>query len=430
MNGELWRRSCDILAEAPRIDLAGARQDDSLFKAVVCSVWWSILLEPGDAAFGFVESVCGRQAALAALFSSQSAKDFVSRIRGAAQPAGPPATDEEVRVLCAAWSRWRPRVEFAAFRRAITTADSMRMGIVHPEGRWPTALDVLGAHRPACLWVRGEVTCLAVASEQSVAIVGARAATGYGEHCAMELSGGMARRGITVVSGGAYGIDGAAHRAALAMDGPTIAVLAGGADRLYPSGHDQLLRKIIDRGAVVSETAPGVAPTRWRFLQRNRVIASLASATIVVEAGSRSGSLNTAHHALSVGRPLGAVPGPITSSSSRGCHALIRDSAAVCVTSIEDVLELLGHTEDGYLFDAKVVDESRDAGRSGSGDLSASTRPSHSRIFDALHPRHPRSVTELARLTGMAPGSVMAVIGDLDAEGLASTKDGGWVKSA
>lgn len=425
MSDELWQSSCTRVAGAARLDIGGAAIEDA-----VCAMWWSILVEPGDAALGYVEALCGRRDGLLALFRSTSPQEFSYRLHAHTRPmAGASSAREESRVLSAAWSRWEPRIDGALFHRAVASAESMSMAVVVPGDRWPASLDDLTVHRPACLWVRGNAAMVRAASGNSVAIVGARAATGYGEHCAMEIAGGLAHRGITVVSGGAYGIDGAAHRAALAMDGPTIAVLAGGADRLYPSGHEQLFRQIIDRGAVVSEAPPGTAPTRWRFLQRNRNIASLANATVVVEAGVRSGSLNTAHHALTLGRPLGAVPGPITSSASRGCHGLLRDAGAVCVTSVDDVCALasLDDAVVGVLPEVAGADARRGGPLGGGTD--ASRRPQQTRILDVLNTRKPLAVAEIARLAGMEPAAVMAVIGDLDAEGSAESRSGGWVRA-
>ena len=131
-----------------------------------------------------------------------------------------------------------------------------------------------------------------------------------------------------------------AHRAALASDGTTIAFLAGGIDRFYPLGHESLLTRIAQTGAVVSELPCGAAPTKWRFLQRNRLIAAASQATVVLEAGIRSGSLNTAGHAAALGRPLGAVPGPVTSPASAGCHRLLREFDAVCVVDADQMAEL------------------------------------------------------------------------------------------
>ena len=177
------------------------------------------------------------------------------------------------------------------------------------------------------------------AFRRAIAIVGSRSSTAYGEHVAATLSAGVADAGWTVVSGGAYGIDARVHRAALAADGATVAVMAGGVDRLYPLGNADLLARVLETGAIVAEQPPGFPPHRSRFLTRNRIIAA-AAATVVVEAAHRSGALSTAHHAAELGRPVGAVPGPVTSASSAGCHRLIRNGA-VCVTSPDDVLEMV-----------------------------------------------------------------------------------------
>ena len=192
---------------------------------------------------------------------------------------------------------------------------------------------------PPCLWVRGTVGLGDLA--RSVAVVGARASTAYGDHVAGELGSGLARRGFLVVSGLAYGIDGTAHRAALGT-GTSLAVVAGGVDRAYPRGHDALMGELVRRGAVVSEVPPGSAPTRSRFLQRNRLIAALTGGTVVVEAAVRSGALSTARAAAALGRPVAAVPGPVTSSSSAGCHVLVREGRAVLVTDAAEVADLVG----------------------------------------------------------------------------------------
>ena len=211
--------------------------------------------------------------------------------------------------------------------------------LLTPEhAHWPTGLADLGTSTPHAFWVRGNSELLT--ATPSTAIVGARAATGYGEHVTMEITAGLVERGHTIISGAAYGIDGMAHRAALASHGSTIAYLAGGVDRYYPSAHDALLTRIAEEGAVVSELACGQPPTKWRFLMRNRLIASHSQRTVVVEAGWRSGSLNTAGHAANIGRPLGAVPGPVTSAASAGCHRLIRDYSATLVTNANEIAQL------------------------------------------------------------------------------------------
>src|SRR5690606_585095 len=233
-------------------------------------------------------------------------------------------------------ARWAPRWQPALLHAALEQGIRRGIALVVPgDGSWPRGFDDLGPHAPVCLWVKGDPSALS--DGVATSIVGARSATPYGEHVAGLISGDLVRLGVTIVSGAAYGIDGAAHRAALQLDGRTVAFVAGGVDRVYPAGHANLLQQIGATGAVVAECAPGTTPTRWRFLARNRLIAALGAATIVVEAGYRSGSINTAGHAASLGRALGAVPGPVTSSTSAGCHRLLRDYDAVCVTSADDV---------------------------------------------------------------------------------------------
>jgi DNA processing protein len=213
--------------------------------------------------------------------------------------------------------------------------------------RWPTALRQLGVASPIALWIAGSDKALAPYESGCVAIVGARAATSYGEHVASELAGELTDGGLSIVSGGAYGIDGAAHRGAIASQpGGTVAILAGGLDRPYPAGNAHLFERIVSGGgALVSELPPGSTPTRWRFMQRNRILAALAGATVVVEAGARSGSLDIAARAHAFGRSVGVVPGPITSAASTGCHRLLRERMAAVVTNAEEVRQLLGSRE-------------------------------------------------------------------------------------
>lgn len=216
---------------------------------------------------------------------------------------------------------------------------------------WPAGLNDLGIGAPFGLWIRSRnyAATIDLTTRPSVAIVGARAATSYGEHVALELAQSLSASGIIIVSGAAYGIDGAAHRAALATGGTTVAFLAGGVERAYPAGHLQLIDRIVQDGAAISEVPPGSTPTKWRFLARNRLIAAVSQATVVVEAGYRSGSLNTAGHASALGRPLGAVPGPVTSAASAGCHRLIREFGAACITNADDVRQLMGATAESQL---------------------------------------------------------------------------------
>lgn len=203
---------------------------------------------------------------------------------------------------------------------------------------WPTQLDDLAAP-PIALVVRGAVESLNL---PALAIVGTRNPTNYGVRVAGDFAAGFVDHGWSIVSGGAYGIDAAAHRGALVAEGSTIAVLAAGIDINYPAGHIRLFEEIIENGLLISEVMPGVSAVPSRFLTRNRVIAALSRATLVVEAAFRSGSLRTARDAAELMRPVMAIPGPITSPTSEGCHRLIGERAAEVVTSVADAVEFIG----------------------------------------------------------------------------------------
>ncbi|MGW1751168.1 DNA-processing protein DprA [Streptomyces sp. NPDC002092] len=239
------------------------------------------------------------------------------------------------------WAGLLDRAAQAEPERDLAAAQQADMRFVAPgDGEWPCQLDDLGDARPVGLWVRGRPS-LRMWALRSVAVVGARACTEYGAHMAATLGAGLAEHGWVVVSGGAYGVDGAAHRGALGAGGATVAVLACGADRAYPSGHAQLLARIAEQGLVIGELPPGDHPTPSRFIVRNRVIAALTRGTVVIEAAHRSGSLVTARAAQRLGRHTMGVPGPATSGLSAGVHELLRGDA-VLVTDAAEVVELVG----------------------------------------------------------------------------------------
>ena len=283
-----------------------------------------------------------------------------------------------------------------------------------PEDRldWPDG--VLSDAPPLALCVRGPHPLDEVAA-RSVAVVGARAATAYGAHVAGELSRSLADRGVAVVSGGAYGIDAAAHRGALAAEAtPTVAVLACGVDVAYPRGNDRLLARTAEHGLVVSELPPGSSPTRARFLVRNRVIAALTLGTVVVEAAARSGSLATADRARELGRHLMAVPGPVTSALSAGCHALLRDGAT-CVTRAEEVLDLVGVLGADAAPPLRGPASVRD-------DLPQTVR----RVLEAVPVRGGAGVATLARDAGVSALVVQQVLPPLLVHGLVERTPLGW----
>ena len=267
-------------------------------------------------------------------------------------------------------------------------------------------------HPPLVLWAVGPERLTDVA-ERSCALVGTRASTAYGEHVAADLASGLAERDVAVVSGGAYGIDGAAHRAALAADGITVAVLAGGIDVPYPSGHSALLHRIAKQGLVVSEYPPGVRPARHRFLTRNRIVAALGGATVVVEAGLRSGAANTAAWAESLGRPVCAVPGPVTSSASTGCHVLVRNGAQL-VTRAEEVVEMVGRIGELATEPARPASPLDGLG------------PNELRVYDALPARGARTVDQVAVDAGLPPTQVLGPLARLELEGLVMRTEGRW----
>jgi DNA processing protein len=281
------------------------------------------------------------------------------------------------------------------------TAFGGQVAAVKPQGAAPMVLWALG---PESL---DDVT------QRAAAVVGTRAATGYGEQVTADLVAGLTERGVAVVSGGAYGIDGAAHRAALACDGVTVAVLAGGIDILYPAGHSGLLTRIGGHGLLVTEYPPGVRPARYRFLTRNRLVAAFAGAVVVVEAGLRSGAANTAAWARLLGRVVGAVPGPVTSSASAGCHALLRDGAHL-VTRSADIVEFVGS-----IGELAPEEQRPTTALDGLGDAER-------RVYEALPGRGTATVDQIAVAAGLGPARVLGPLALLEVAGLIERQDGRW----
>jgi DNA processing protein len=282
------------------------------------------IAEPGDGRLGGLVRMIGAVRVTTVIRASRVPDDV----------ALDPAWDAQRAV-----NRWHSALEKMPSRGEVEHTLGGRFRLVYPGcAEWPDGLDALGDAAPIALWVTG-VADLRFSCLRSVAVVGARAATAYGSCVAAELAASVAARGWTVVSGGAFGIDAAAHRGALGADGITVAVLACGLDVPYPAAHAELLDAIAHQGAVVSEQPPGRYVSRLRFLTRSRVLAALATGTLVVEAGERSGAMSTARHARDLGRPLMAVPGPVTSDLSAGCHHIIRNWRGSLVTSAGDVID-------------------------------------------------------------------------------------------
>ena len=267
-------------------------------------------------------------------------------------------------------------------------------------------------------------------------MVGSRAATSYGGHVAGELSADLGERGWAVVSGGAYGIDAAAHRGALAAEGVTIAILACGVDYPYPAGHADLFAAIAAQGLLASEWPPGCRPARTRFLIRNRVIAALACGTVIVEAGERSGALNTARHAADLGKPLMAVPGPVTSAQSAGCHQIIREWGATCVTRAAEIIELLSplSVPDALAPGGRAEPDAWPRSSPARDDVALpDARPSRdgldpdsARVLDALPTRGGAGTSTIAVEAGVDLDTVLRCLGELAGLGFIERCDRGW----
>lgn len=321
-----------------------------------------------------------------------------------------------------AWARRAKRLDVSAVVEATERA-GLRFAIPGDE-EWPESASDLDwcdpvqqfAGAPVGLWLAGPRRLDEVVG--GAAIVGSRAATSYGEYTAQEIAAGLAEAGRPVWSGGAYGIDVAAHRGALAAGGVTVAILAGGLDQPYPAGHAPLFDRLRHDHLLVSEYAPGEHPTRPRFLVRNRLIVALSKVTVVVEAAERSGARNTAHWAKACGRSLLAVPGSVESAMSRTPHRLIRDGEAILVTSAADVLEALEP-----LGSVAPIASGSDPHRRPLDGLSEV----ESRVREALPRRGGASASEVALVAGLEIGPCLAALSELEDRGWVSRDDhGAW----
>ena len=367
------------------------------------------LAEPGDPALGALLALC-------------EPAEVVAAIKADLLPAtGPGCGDSPAsrKALERALARWRARLPGLPGDADIAAACRDGIRLVCPgDPQWPERLDELGAVRPYALWLRGRVD-LPSACRRSVSMVGSRAATGYGAHVAGEIAADLGEQGWTIVSGGAYGIDAAAHRGAQVVGAITIAVLACGVDYPYPAGHAGLFADIAAAGLVISEWPPGRHPARLRFLVRNRVIAALTCGTVVVEAGGRSGALNTARHAAELGRPLMAVPGPVTSRQSAGCHQIIRDWGATCVTCAADIIEMVSPLGIADSPEAPAPAGLRGAPRD-ELDLDSA------RVLDALPARGAAGPSTIAVEAGVDLDTVLRCLGLLAGCGFVERCDRGW----
>lgn len=393
---------------------AGKQERERIARAALAR-----LMEPQDSVgLALVRAVGAIDALGVATGELRAGPNLEQEISGLLMEGGGPSSWAG---LPASLRRWAPRIADLAPDRDLETMNRLGGRLIVPgDELWPEQLEGLGLQEPLCLWWRGGEQPLPSVG-QAIALVGSRDSTSYGASVTGDFAYGLAQRGFTVVSGGAYGIDAHAHRGALrggVASVPTIAVMAGGVDRFYPSGNEDLLRAVSTQGAVLSEVPPGSAPTRYRFLQRNRIIAALASVTVVVEARWRSGALNTAHHAETIGRVVAAVPGSIHSANSAGCHRLLRDGGAVCVTDVGEIAELAG-----------AIGESTSEGRASDTSVHDGLSLEDLILLDALPLRSTSSVEKLTVVAGLSTDAVRAGLGRLGLMGLACSERGAWKRA-
>jgi DNA processing protein len=382
------------------------RQGDDLWAWVALAA----LVEPGNRELGMLVRRIGVRHAIELICSGGVSSTLAGtagvRLGGTATPAGVRALGE----------------------RLIERSDRLGVRIVFPGSPdWPHRVNDLNrisrdtgapvdrdTDAPLCLWVRGAHS-VAEMLDRSVAIVGARAATDYGVHVTGDLAHGMAERDWTIVSGGALGVDAAAHRAALAAGGRTVAVLACGIDRPYPLANTGLLERIGDEGLLISEWPPGAPPYRVRFLIRNRVIAAASSATLMVEAAHRSGARQTLHRATHLGRPALVVPGPVTSAMSVGCHEELRREGIRLVASVAHVLEEVGRIGQDLAPVHRGQWRPHD-------DLD----PISAQVLEAVLPRKLRTAEEIAAAAGVSPRDARRTLPGLVATGHVAMLDDGY----
>jgi DNA processing protein len=395
---------------------AGQPGDERLARAAL-----TYLAEPADLRLG---EIVGRTGAVATLEAIRLGllPDAADADSGVVARTGAARTGAARTAMQRALERWRARLEEVPAAEDLARFGDRGIRLVCPgDPEWPSTLGDLGYAQPYALWLRGNAD-LRFSCLRSVAVVGSRAATAYGSYVASEIASSLAARGWCIVSGAAYGVDAAAHRGALGAGAPTVAVLACGVDQTYPAGHKNLLDAIAAGGVVVSEWPPGRNATRLRFLVRNRVIAALAGGTLVVEAGERSGALNTARHARDLNRTLMAVPGPITSQQSAGCHRILRDWQGTLITGAADVLDMVGRLGEGT---------EREAGDgAGNGQKPVLPRDAldleSATVLDALPLRGGIGAAVVAKRAGLGLGTVVRCLGALAAGGFAERCEGGW----
>jgi DNA processing protein len=396
--------------------MGGVSDEVLLARAVLSRV-----AEPSSVAVWHLVEREGPVAAVAALRAGRDGTERFAAAAARAAEADPIADLEAaqrhgIRLIAPESDEW-PHFAFAAFEAPARRRVAEWVAGNHKQNESGELMP------PLALWVRGVLDPAAIGL-RSVAVVGSRHPTEYGQWVARDWAAKLTSRGFTVVSGGAHGIDTAAHRGALSMRGATVLVSAGGLERAYPPGNAALFEQIAETGLLISESPPGAAPARRRFLTRNRLIAALGTGTVVVEAAARSGALNTAAHCTALGRPLMAVPGPVTSNRSAGCHKLIvaERQPARLVRDVADVLDAIGSSSDVSNVERSEPPERGD-------DLTAKVdalEPVAKQVFDAFPARGWTGPDRLAIAAGLPALQVMRTLPTLEITGLIEASAEGY----
>jgi DNA processing protein len=321
--------------------------------------------------------------------------------------------------------RWKFRCNLVNIDSVFKTAKKLNAYLIYPEHNfWPKQLNDLQINAPICFWVRTlniEQFAKKIADKNNVlSVVGSRSISTYGKDACYNIIGNICnKKKLTIVSGGAYGIDSLAHKIALDNGTYTVSVMAGGVDNLYPKQNLDLLRDIRNKGAIISECFFGADPRKERFLKRNRLIATFSTATVIVEAPFRSGALNTASNAALIGRDVGVVPGNIDSPYSSGCNRLIRDGVGILIRSADDLLEFFND------YKASISNNELDLQNT---DICEDLDYKEKVIYDVLYVQKPLSLERIVLETGFTIMEVAGKLGNLIQKGIVHEKNGGYCK--
>lgn len=368
--------------------------------------WWCAVSEPADPDVHVVRSFLG----------DEEAMSWVKSERLEPLPPELWSSQQQVKRWTRAYERWHPRSMSANPDSDLAMLHELHGSFIIPgDARWPDSLSILGEKQPWGLWVWGDLP-----QARSCAIVGARASTNYGNYHAHEIASELAQNNVDVISGGAFGIDIAAHRGSCEAGGRTFAVMAGGLGELYPASHAHDFRTFVDSGGgIISEVPPMWRPARWRFLERNRLVAALSHVTVVIEAGLRSGALSTARQAMEMGKEVGALPGMVTHEMSTGCHELLRNGASL-IRHGQDIVDMMpgwnSAQRQDLLFGSPVEEDHG----------IAALEWTHRRVWEALPKRGSMSLNRLTTESGLSRSDLFSALAVLEVEGYIASTPHGW----